>query len=47
MTVQKEYNAMKSALLDAFPRADGKAMRQTALMTFLLVLAAHASVSST
>ena len=33
---------MKSALLDAFPRADGKAMRQTALMTFLLVLAAHA-----
>ena len=42
MTVQKEYNAMKSALLDAFPRADGKAMRQTALMTFLLVLAAHA-----
>lgn len=27
---------MKSALLDAFPRADGKAMRQTALMTFLL-----------
>ena len=33
---------MNSILLDAFPRADKKAMRQTALMTFLLVLAAHA-----
>ena len=33
---------MRSALLDAFPRADEKSMRQTALMTFLFVLAAHA-----
>lgn len=33
---------MNSILLDAFPRVDKKAMRQTALMTFLLVLAAHA-----